>query len=127
MASDGNTCCGSAATTGFTVTGAVHVPPPLFERIKRMLEFAGAPKKSPAELFQAMYSVPLRAAKAGCRTRREALTYLGRPKRPGPGFAEPWIVRRVLVPPHAVSSPGCVTGTTVAEGAPGMLNCAKRN
>src|SRR5579864_1474698 len=53
--------------------------------------------------------------------------YLGKPNLPGPGFAVPWIVSRILAPPHAVSSPGWVTGMTVASGAPGILNVAKWN
>src|SRR5439155_22970240 len=111
--------------------------PPLSDRMNRMLDLpAGSPKSGLVELLQARYTIPLRAASAGCSVIREALIYRGSPVIPGPALAEPWIVRRRLtlkrpgairVVPHSVISPGCVTGSRVALGAPGTLNVAHRN
>src|SRR5439155_3023881 len=90
MASDGSTWCLSPAVDGLTCVGADQVAPPSAERTNRMFECpAGSPKNGLVELDHARYSVPLRAAKAGCRVIRDALMYLGKPNRPGPGFAVP--------------------------------------
>src|SRR5882724_3099664 len=113
----------SVAKIGFTTVGAVHVFPPSPELMNRIFECpAGSPKMELVELLHARYTLPLRAAMAGCNVMREALIYLGKPNLPGPGLAVPWMVSRRLVPPHSVSSPGWVTGMTVGLGAPGMLN-----
>src|SRR6266481_2639808 len=128
MARDGNTCWMSVERSGFTSCGAVHVAPPSSEVTNRIFEWpAGSPKMRLVELFQAMYNLPFRAAKAGCSVNRDALVYLGKPKRPGPGLAAVWMVSRIFVPPQAVSVPGWVTGMTVGFGAPGTLNVAKWN
>ena len=69
---------------------AVHVFPPSLEPMYRILECpAGSPKEWLVELLHAKYTFPLRTAMAGCNVMREALTYLGNPNLPGPGFVVP--------------------------------------